>query len=312
MIEQAARWAAMLDAGDLSRDDRRACDEWCAGHPLHRRTLDRMRAFDARVTNAEDFEREALNTVLERRRYRRLGGTLLGVAVLAIVGWTGMQSDYFRDRFPDYRTGRGELRSVALEDGSEIIIDTDGAVGVDMAGTQRQVRLIRGQLLVKVAKDRNRPFVIETAHGTATALGTSFIVRREASYTVVTVIESQVRACPAKAAAEDECRILAPGERAHITSTKVSVRPPVDPSAAAMWSSGWLEADDQEVAEVLVELARYSERPIRFDAASLRGVRVTGSFPLRDIDRAVEGIARTAALRVQRSADGAILFARQH
>lgn len=113
---------------------------------------------------------------------------MLGLAVLAIAGWTGMQSDYFRDRFPDYRTARGELRTVALEDGSEIVIDTDGAVGVDMRRTQRQIRLIRGQLLAKVAKDRARPFVIETAHGTATAVGTSFIVRREASYTLVTVV----------------------------------------------------------------------------------------------------------------------------
>ncbi len=312
MIEQAAHWAALLDADDMSQDDRKACDAWCREHPLHRRTLDRMRAFDARVANAQDFEREALNTVLARRRNRRFGSALLGVAVLVLAGWAGMQSDDLRDHFPDYQTGRGEIRTVALHDGSEIVIDTGGAIRVDMHGTQRQVRLIRGQLFARIAKDKNRPFVVATAHGKASALGTSFTVRREANYTLVTVIESRVRVCPGKVADAQQCRILAAGEQARITPTQIYARSSVNPSVAALWSSGWLEADDQDVADILTELTRYSERRIRFDTASLRGVKVTGSFPLRDIDRAVEGIARTAALRVHRSADGEISFTRQH
>ncbi|MEG8222526.1 FecR domain-containing protein [Sphingomonas sp. HH69] len=311
MIEQAAQWAARLDAGDMSQGDRIACDEWCREHSLHRRTLERMRAFDARVANAQDFEREALNTVLARRRSRLFESSLLGVAVLVVAGWAGMQSDYVRDRFPDYQTGRGELRTASLDDGSEIVLDTNGAIRVDMRGARRQVRLIRGQLLAKVAKDPTRPFVVETADGTATALGTSFLLRREADYTLVTVIESRVRVCPGKIADEKECRILAAGERAHITPKQIFAQSSIDPSVAALWSSGWLEADDQDVADVLTELARYSERPIRFDRASLRGVKVTGSFPLRDIDRAAEGIARSAALRVHRSVDGGIAFTRQ-
>lgn len=311
MIDQAARWAATLDAGDMSADDQRAYAAWCAAHPLHQRMLDRMRAFDARVANAADFERDALRTVLERRRYRRLGGPLLGMLLLGVAGWAGIQSDYVRNRFPDYQTEKGQLRTVALKDRSEITLDTDGAVGVDMDDTHRQVRLIRGQLLVKVAEDQTRPFIVETEHGTATALGTSFIVRREDSYTMMTVIESRIRVCPAEKTDEDGCRTLAAGERARVTRSAVLAEPPADPAAAAMWSSGWLEADDQEVGTVLAELTRYSKRPIRFDAATLRGVKVTGSYPLRDIDRAIDGIGRTATLRVHRSANGEIVITRQ-
>ena len=310
MIEQAAHWAARIDAGDMSQGDRIACDEWCRAHPLHARTLNRMRAFDARVANARDLERDALNSVLARRRGRRLGRSLLAVAVVMVAGWAGLQSDYVRDRFPDYQTGRGELRTASLDDGSEIVLDTDGAIRVDMRGVRRQVRLIRGQLLARVAKDPTRPFVVETADGTATALGTSFLLRREAGYTLVTVIESRVRVCPGEIADEKACRILAAGERARIAPTRILAQPSVDPSVAALWSSGWLEADDEDVADVLTELARYSERPIRFDRASLRGVKVTGSFPLRDIDRAAEGIARSAVIQVRRSEDGGIAFAR--
>lgn len=309
VIEQAAQWAALIDAGELSGEERQAFDEWCAADPLHHRTLDRMRAFDTRV--AEDLDRDALAAVQKRRRNRRAGGTMLGIVAVAVAGWTGMQSDYFRDRFPDYQSGRGELRTVALEDGSEIVIDTSGAVDVDMARAERRVRLIRGQLLAQVAKDNGRPFTIETVDGTATALGTRFMVRREARYTLVTVLESRVRVCPREAQNGVACRILAPGERVRVTAAQLSAEIPVDPSTAALWSSGWLEADDRDVAEVLAELSRYSEHPIRFDAGSLRGVKVTGSFPLRDVDRAATGIAQSAALRVDRVPDGEIIFTRQ-
>lgn len=312
MIEQAALWAATLDAGDMSKNEREACAAWCAEHPLHRHTLDRMRAFDNRVIGAEDFERAALRTMLEHggSNLRRVGGTMLGIVILIAVGWAGMQSDFIRDRFPDYQTGRGELRTVALADGSELVVDTDGAVATDLDEGRRKVRLIRGQLLARVTKGRAAPFVVETTHGTATALGTAFIVRREHDYTLVTVIESHVRVCPGSAANQAECRVLSAGERARVTPEQITAPALVNPSAAAMWSSGWLEADDDDVADVLAELARYSARPIRFDPASLAGVRVTGNFPLRDVDRAVEGVARTAGLQVSRSAQE-ILVTRQ-
>lgn len=301
----------MLDAGDMTADDHSAYAAWRAAHPLHERTLDRMRAFDARVTDAGDLERDALHKVLDRRRYRRLGGGFLSIVLLAALGWAGIRSDFVRDRFPDYQTARGELRTVALKDGSEIILDTEGAVGVDMDGRHRQVRLIRGQILAKVAKDQARPFVVETAYGTATALGTTFIVAREGEAMLVTVLESRVRVCPGNIVDRDACRTLAAGERARVTPSGVTGESPIDPAVAAMWSTGWLEADDEEVGDVLAELNRYSERPIEFDAASLRGVKVTGSYPLRNIDRAVEGIGRTAALHVRRSSTGEILISRQ-
>lgn len=305
MIEQAAQWAAALDAGDMGEKERLALAAWCAKDPLHQTMLDHMRAFDDRVDRAEDFERAALHAMLERNSssYARRGGGLLGIALLVAFGWAGIRSDFARDYFPDYQTGRGELRTLALADGSEAVIDTNSAIGIDLDEGRREVRLISGQLFAKVAKGRRAPFVVKTAHGSATALGTAFAVRREQNYTLVTVIESHVRVCPGSTAAnEKQCRILSAGERARVTSARVSTETPVDPSMAAMWSSGWLEADDEDVADVLAELSRYSRRPIRFDAASLEGVKITGSFPLRDIDRAIEGVGRTGNLQVRRSA----------
>ncbi|WP_313443485.1 hypothetical protein [Novosphingobium sp.] len=78
----------------------------------------------------------------------------------------------------------------------------------------------------------------------------------------------------------------------------------IDPDAAAIWTEGWLAADDQPVAHVLLELNRYRKKPLRFDEGELAGVRVSGSFPLADTDRALQGILQSTGLRLTRVSDG--------
>ncbi|HET9397047.1 MAG TPA: hypothetical protein VFO36_13450, partial [Nitrospiraceae bacterium] len=74
----------------------------------------------------------------------------------------------------------------------------------------------------------------------------------------------------------------------------------------------WLEVDDQDVSTVLTELNRYRARPILFDAHELRGLKVTGSFPLTDLHRALEGVSRTAHLNVRHAEDGQVSVRRRH
>lgn len=314
VIEQAARWAALIDAGDMAAEEQAACERWCAADPVHRRTLDRMRSFDDRVQDMAGFEREALHQLVERQASGSRAGlraAMIGIALLAFAGVAATQIDALRDYFPDYRTGRGEQRGIALEDGSAVTLDTDGAIRVALGPAQRHIRLIHGRLLATVAKDPGRPFVVETPHGTATALGTVFTVRRNADDTLVTVIHSKVRVCPGGGAIGDHCLILGAGEQAMMNGRTVERIAAVDTDAAALWATGWLEVDNRPVVEVLDELNRYRAIPIRFDAAGLRGIMVTGSFPLRDSDRALEGIGRSPHLSVRSDGSAPIVERRR-
>lgn len=160
--------------------------------------------------------------------------------------------------------------------------------------------------MAQVARDPTRPFVVETADGTATALGTRFSVARDARGTTVTVIESRVRAC-ATARLRQVCVDLRAGDRARLSDGTVEKLPAVDIERASAWSKGWLEADDMPLIEALAELNRYRTRPIRFDPAALSDIRITGSYPLRDSDRALAAIAGTSGLWISRSGEDRIV-----
>ncbi len=311
MIEQAAFWSAQLATDEASQADRDACEAWCREHPLHRLAMERMRGFDTQFDSTDHISRETITTMLERRSRNGnwRGGLTLGLALLAGCGWLMAQSITVRGWFPDYETARGEQRTITLVDGSGVTVDTDASLDFRRNETARIVTLFRGQILVRVAKDEARPFIVETRDGTAAARGTAFIVRRDEDATSVTVIESRVQACLENAGAE-QCVDLLPGDRVRLAHGRIQHLEKVDPETAAMWADGWLAVDDQPVSRVLLELNRYREKPILFDAGELAGVNVSGSFPLADPDRALDGIVRLTGLRLFHAHDGSPMVGR--
>lgn len=91
-----------------------------------------MLSFDARLAEAGAVERDALHELLTQRppTFRRIGRPLIGLAVIILAGWAALTSDGVRDYFPDHETRKGEIIPVAFADGSELTLDTDGAVRV--------------------------------------------------------------------------------------------------------------------------------------------------------------------------------------
>jgi transmembrane sensor len=270
-----------------------------------------MRSVSAQFDRTDDIGRTTIEEVLARRsrKGRWFGGLAAGMFLLVGGGWLAAKSLTVQAWFPDHKTALGEQRAMTLDDGSGLILDTNAALNFRRDDTHRIVTLFRGQILARVAKDKAHPFVVETSDGTATALGTAFIVRRDDHGTTVTVIESTVRACPAKAGTE-HCADLAPGDQVRMSQGGLSRVGRTNLETATMWTEGWLAANDQSVSQVLHELNRYRRKPVRFDPAELAGIRVSGSFPLAQPDRALEGIVRATGLHVVQAADGALLVNR--
>lgn len=306
MIEQAAQWAAQLATDEATQEDRDACAAWCREDPRHGLAMDRMRGLDSRIGETDAAGREAIGAVLENRARgrRRLGAATLGAVLVLGGAWLAGQSLALRAWFPDHRTAHGEQRVVALEDGSGLTLDSDAAVDVDDGRARQAVTLFRGRILARVVRNPARVFVVATKDGTATALGTVFSVRRDGQATTITTLESHVRACPT-GVAEADCVTLVPGDRVRMAGGRLTRLARVDPVSAGTWAEGWLAVDDQLVADVLDELNRYLREPVRFDRADLGGVRVSGSFPLREPDRALEAIVASTRLRTARAPDGA-------
>ena len=95
-------------------------------------------------------------------------GVLRGIVGLGLLGgglWLGGHSESGRTLLADLRTGTGERRSVSLNDGSRLQLNADSAVDCDFSAQRRLLRLYRGALVVQVAADPERPFIVRSDQG---------------------------------------------------------------------------------------------------------------------------------------------------
>jgi ferric-dicitrate binding protein FerR (iron transport regulator) len=82
---------------------------------------------------------------------------------------------------------------VRLPDGTLLIASAGAELRVRLELNLRKVNLDRGEVRFKVAKDPNRPFLVETPHTTVKVLGTDFTLNSESLGTHVQVHEGRVQ-----------------------------------------------------------------------------------------------------------------------
>jgi len=314
VLDEAIAWQLRLGEGgaDAPSDaDAGALQRWLAAHSDHARAWRQLHLLggelDAGLAAVRGpAARQALLRPAQRRTRR--AAAVLAVALAAAVGWGVL------DRFQpathllaDHHTGTGERRAFTLPDGTVLHLDTRSAVDVAFDATRRAVVLRAGQVAVETAhgSSERRPFVVLTEEGSLRALGTRFTVQTsegegEGGAARVTVTQSAVAARPTGCAADpaQPCaaeRIVQAGQTALLHGGRVDLPQPAPPESDA-WKDGMLVVEDQPLAAVVAQLARYRPGRLGVDPR-VAGLRVTGTLPLADTDQAL--LALTAALPVE-------------
>ncbi|MDR7375817.1 ferric-dicitrate binding protein FerR (iron transport regulator) [Rhodoferax ferrireducens] len=161
--------------------------------------------------------------------------------------------------------------------------------------------LLQGEILVEVAPDAQRPFVVETAQGRIRALGTRFSVESQPDSTLLTMLESSVWVQTAAQTGNEGTAIEA-GQRVRIRADGLGPAEAVDVrSVQDAWKFHQLVARDQPLPEVLDALNRHRPGRIVYDRAQLQDIRMLAVLPLDDTDRALQLLTDSLpALRVRR------------
>lgn len=287
IIQAAIEWSARLWSGEASDADCRACDSWRSQHPDHELAWQRIAGISARLRDLPGDV--ALPALRSRRRVSRrmllglaLGG---GVTLLGMRWWPGA----------DIRSAVGEISQLRLPDGGEVLLDSDSAINIEYGADIRRVVLLRGRLLVHTHPDPgHRLFMVTTRDGNAVAHGTRYSVTLAEHYTDVQVLQGQVELRPASGRPG---RLLLSGQAGRYDAGDVRQDGPQQAREPG-WPQGVLAAEAMPLPEFLAELGRYRSGVLRWDD-SLRPVRVSGVFSLRDTDSALRALADALPVRIQ-------------
>jgi transmembrane sensor len=311
VAHRAVEWWLDLSSGSVTPSQRADFDAWRAAHADHERAWQHIESVSSRIQSiGESASANAARAALTRAktttrsgagpasRHRRAG--IKALAVLLFAGgatWSARHRSAWPGWTADLHTATGEVRTVTLADGTTLTLDTATAVDLRFTTDERRIVLRRGAIMVATGHRDGpspRPFVVQTAQGTATPIGTRFSVRQASDVTQLAVFEGAVRVVPD--AAPSSAQTLNAGERVQFTANAVLAKEPVS-NAAAAWTQGMLVASNERLGDLLDELSRYREGILRCDPR-VASLRVSGTYLLADTDLVLDTLTRALPLRV--------------
>ena len=355
--EAAAAWHDRLHRDDVPEETRKAFDDWLEVSSQRRELYESVdRAWLALREAAEDPRILALRHETALRLTRRNSQTLrpsrwvaaaavlvLAVGAINFVIWPSADHSFITRFFHPmgngghYETATGERLAFALGDGSQVTLDTQSEIRVSFSPTERQVRLTHGQAFFEVAKDPQRPFVVEVHDRRFVAVGTAFDVRVDGDQVKVTMVEGTVRverrdeSFPAvgglsqpSASAPSAGRALILENRAITTVATITAGEQLvadtrrrddvratDPERDTSWRRGQVIFDNTRLGDAIAEVNRYSDAKIELADPDLADLRLSGAFATGRPTVFVEALTSYFPVQVTRSDERGVTLSKK-
>jgi transmembrane sensor len=171
---------------------------------------------------------------------------------------------------------------VQLLDGSTVELNARSTIQVRLTAEQRTVTLLEGQALFRVAKDKQRPFVVRAGDAQVRAVGTEFDVYKKQAATVVTVVEGRVETYDDLNSPGTAAIVLSAGEQLTVLPHVVSKPTRTDTAVATAWVQKRLIFEETPLSDVAEEFNRYNRRPLTIDGGELGSLKISGVYSSTD------------------------------
>jgi transmembrane sensor len=341
----AAEWLVILSDSECTQDERQEFVAWLRRSNLHVEEFLRISQLTRELAGSKSWPPDSIAELIDKARAADLNRvtqlvtaterqnpppraatrkklTIRSLVASIVVGLSisGVVLEMFDWGSKTYNTNVGEMRSITLEDGSVVELNTRSRLRAHFTAAERDVQLLAGEAIFKVAKNPHRPFRVWSGQTEIVAVGTEFNVDAHNSRTVVTVLEGRVRvtnsmvpttgrsagsAEPATQSIE-----LASGEQVvvapHHPPRRVAV---ADTTRTTAWTERRLIFEETTLADVAAEFARYNQKVIHILGEPLASKHITGIFNATDQATFVEFLRTHADVRVHEDARGWVLEA---
>ncbi len=307
----AADWLQRLDRSDVSDEELQAWLDWRGESRENDRAFEEMQDLyqTLRSTSLEqkDALRQLANSPQPRvnTRFRwALAAGIVFVMVAASMGWK------FSMQPPVYSTERGQHRNVSLPDGSQLVLGGDSSVAMAYSGSQRILRLHRGEAYFQVKREASRPFSVQAGDVRITALGTSFDVQHDSERVTVAVAEGAVRV--SRDSGQPDLRLEA-GEKTVIpmhprAQASAPLVKQVNPTTISSWQEGQLQFSGEPLGVVVESVNRYAHRRIVMVEPEVAAMSYTGTVQRERADEWIDNLPQIFSVKKIDLPDGDVVL----
>lgn len=311
--EQASHWVSLLHDSVATPGQVRTFKAWLARSPAHKQAYHEVEAFwqqldglqtiaKPQLAAARAYARKAQNQhhwLLPRHSLALAASILLLVIAFPVVQLCLDNGSY--------RTAKGEQQRIRLSDGTRIDLNTDTEVQVTYTFFDRKVRLEQGEALFTVQHDADKPFEVVAADGLIRDIGTQFNVYRQGNKVAVTVLEGEVSISNNTANAAPQM-LTAGMSVGYDRNGLYPLADNGDANDVAAWREGRIVFKGQRLDAVLQQLSRYHAVKLGIGNSKLAALKVSGNFPTKDLNLALNTIAASLSVKITRQGTGSVVL----
>jgi transmembrane sensor len=277
----AADWVAdRRNAAEWTAERQAELDAWLARSVAHRVAFLRIDATwqrtDRLAALRQPMRETQTRSVPNKQMWVRIAAAIGLVAVIGVAG----QNYLARPEGQLIETPKGGQERLGLADGSQIVLNTDSAVRINLEPHRRSVELLRGEAYFQVRHDASRPFVVTVGGHRIVDLGTKFLVRMAHKSLQVALLEGSARLENANASAKKDAVILTPGDVAVASNgaTHVTRKTDREISERLAWQRGAIVFHNARLADAVAEFNRYGGPQLVIADPQAEKLTINGTF----------------------------------
>ena len=300
--------------GAASYEEEVRIRQWMEHSPENRREfLKERKIFDSMLLLGDE------KTIEEKMRHKSwslssLGTELIKIAAaVAVTLGLSLLYQFVSDKngvvpMQSIYVPTGQRVNITLSDGTNVWLNARTKI-VYPAVFDKSVRQVAvdGEAYFDVAKDKKRPFIVETGKCNMEVLGTKFNVE---AYSARKIFETSLMEGRVKVKLphdEKNSVILAPNQKTTLIDGRLVVSK-IDDYNVYRWKEGLYCFRNKPFADIIKDLEKYYDLKIQMDKKEIAKVALTGKFRISDgLDYALRVLQNDVAFIYQRNRDNDVI-----
>ena len=315
LLREALGWVVRLKTGEPTRMDVEALQRWRQQSAAHEAAFkEAARVYrHAGIAASELADQPAVHSVAlapQRLRPRLVGrrAFLGGAMAAAAAGYMIVNPPFglwpsLEELSADYRTGKGELRKIAIAPNVSLELNTQTSIALRSAPNETRVELISGEASVVATRSSDKPFVLLAANGQISTVEADFNARCLDGVVSVTCLDGLVDVAQGNRTVQ-----LRKGQQVSYSPGGIAASVQVDPGQVTAWQAGLLIFRDRPLSDVVDEVNRYRSGKIIITNTDLKRRVVNGTFQINRLGDFVPQVQQLFGAQARSLPGGVVLL----
>lgn len=317
-IRQAAvRWYMRMREAAPDAPERTTFEMWLLSDRRHQSayrliestmedftSTDRLKNLSNAMTQKQFFEKTQRS-----KKLSKLGSGLATLVLCIGLGWLGQHQYQAWQAAPvsqqTQHTAVAQMIKRTLEDGTVITSNANSNLEIVYYRHQRLVKLKQGEAIFEVARDAERPFVVETIQAKVTVLGTRFAVNQLANRVRISVDHGSVHV--ARADGREGSLILHNGQVAEIVLREAPEYVNRNAADGFGFAKGLMVFDRADMFEVAETLSRYRQQPVKAMFFGDNTPKINAVLKSGEVEEFIHTLPSSVPVVLNRKPDGLVI-----